>query len=570
MTEKNGINGNTNLPVPDEIQRLEREVKRLERELAKEQTLFARYKGNTEAKKQFSEIVLAERTRLELQMNLLLQNSRDFILFFDAERKLILCTESLLTALGILGSGLIKGKDFATIFTGRIPDEVIQDVEAIAVETEGGELVEFFEAQFTASLNERAGLRDYSLEVSLMRDNKNEPSGWLFFFYDNTDLVQAKRDAEKTNEAKSEFLAKISHDVRSPLTALIGLTKMLAATGLNDKQSNLLSKIQVSSDTLLELINDLLDFSKIEAGKLEITDEYFDLSALLENLSSLFEVMLKSKKLGFNTYYDPSLPEILYSDAKRIRQILSNLMNNAYKYTPSGWIDFIVNRVGEDRISFEVRDTGIGIHEEEASKLFTAFEQLDVKRNRDITGTGLGLAITKQLAELMGGTIEVESSYGEGSTFRVVLPLREGTRADLSVGEIKSKVFTAPRARVLIVDDVAVNIDIAEFMLESFCVQVERAYTGQQALDLVQQEHFDLVLMDHMMPVMDGVEATKAIRALGEPAASTVIIALTANAVTGVQEMFRHAGFNDYLSKPMDEAALSLLLYEYLPRDLIE
>ncbi|MDR1184929.1 MAG: response regulator [Coriobacteriales bacterium] len=553
----------------DEFELLKGEVKRLERELEKERTLIARYRSNSEAKKQFSEIVLAERTRLELQMNLLLQNSRDFILFFDSNYRLILCTDSLLKALGVLGIGLIKGKTFEEIFGSRIPDTVMRDVQEAVSKVVDGETIERFETHFSADLSEQGGPRDYSLEVSRMRDGGGVHQGWLFFFYDNTDLVQAKYDAEKANDAKSDFLAKISHDIRSPMNAIIGLSRMLEVSDLNEQQRDLLSKMQASSDGLLALINDLLDLSKIEAGKLEIIDEYFSLSDLLEELKSLFEVMLAQKELGFHVHFGDDLPEVILSDAKRIRQILINLVNNAYKYTPSGWVDLTVARTDDKQISFEVRDTGIGIREEDLDKLFGAFEMLDVKRNRNVTGTGLGLAITKQLAELLGGIVEVRSTYGEGSTFTVTLPLMEGTPEDLPIIESEYHAFVAPDAKVLIVDDVEVNIIIAEFMLGDFGVQTASVSDGKQALELVQREHFDLILMDHMMPVMDGVEATRAIRMLDGPASQVAIIAMTANAIAGVVDMFLAAGFDGYISKPMNDAALSTALYDHLPKNLI-
>jgi signal transduction histidine kinase/CheY-like chemotaxis protein len=529
-----------------------------------------RYRSNSEAKKQFSEIVLSERTRLELQMNLLLQNSRDFILLFDSNRRLILCTDSLLEALGVPGIGIIKGKGFSEIFETRIPNRVMDEIKDLVNKATSGEPVEHFETQFSADLRGCGSPRDYLLEISRMRDGDGVYQGWLAFFYDNTSLVQAKYEAEKANDAKSDFLAKISHDIRSPMNAVIGLAKMLEASDLDEPQRELLCKMQASSDGLLALINDLLDFSKIEAGKLEIIDEYFNFLDFIDELKSLFEVMLKQKELGFHVHLADDLPEVVFSDEKRLRQILINLTNNAYKYTPSGWVDLTIARTDDGQISFEVLDTGIGIRDEDLDRLFGAFEMLDVKRNRNVTGTGLGLAITKQLTELLGGTVSVKSTYGEGSTFTVVLPLEEGTSEDLPDEEVEYRSFTAPDAKILVVDDVEVNIVIAEFMLEPFEVQVESVSNGKEALELVQKEHFDLILMDHMMPIMDGVEATKAIRALDGPASDIVIIAMTANAVSGVVDMFLAAGFDGYVSKPMNEALLSLALYDHLPKKLIE
>jgi signal transduction histidine kinase/ActR/RegA family two-component response regulator len=571
LAGRDGADGPSELDeLLNENKLLKRDVKRLEREVERERTLLARYRSNSEAKRQFSEIVLTERTRLELQMNLLLQNSRDFILFFDAQRQLILCTDSLLEALGIPGFGLIKRKSFREIFINRIPGDVLDDVEAFGDEDAYSDLSKVFMRQFAADLRHSGEERDYSLEISLMHDSEGTHQGWLFFFYDNTAIFQAKREAEKANAAKSEFLAKISHDIRSPMNAVIGLAKMLSVTRLEEHQRDLLTKIQSSSDGLLALINDLLDFSKIEAGKLEVIDEYFDFRKFLNELISVFEVLLKQKELALHVHFADDLPDVVYADAKRIQQILTNLVNNAYKYTPSGWVDFSVSRTDDGQIRLDVRDTGIGIRPDELGKLFTAFEQLDVKRNRDITGTGLGLAITKQLTELMSGHVEVQSIYGEGSTFSVILPLKEGIRADLPYNDVFYRTFVAPDARVLIVDDVAVNTEITEFMLEPFKVQTAAAVDGRQAFEMVQREHFDLILMDHMMPVMDGVEATKCIRALDGPESKVAIIAMTANAVSGVVEMFLAAGFDGYISKPMDATLLSAVLYEHLPKELIQ
>ncbi|MDR1713470.1 MAG: response regulator, partial [Coriobacteriales bacterium] len=314
------------------------------------------------------------------------------------------------------------------------------------------------------------------------------------------------------------------------------------------------------------------DFSKIEAGKLGLVEEYFDFRGLLEGLQSLFELLMSQKELAFHARFAPDLPQVVYADPKRLRQILTNLVNNAYKYTPSGWVDFIVARTPDGQIRFDIRDTGIGIREQDLGKLFQAFEQVDIQRNRHISGTGLGLAITRQLAELMGGSVGVSSVYGEGSTFWVTLPLREGRPEDLPHVEATCYEFTAPAARILIADDVPMNIEIAEFMLESYEITAERAVDGEQALRQVAAQHFDLILMDHMMPRMDGVEATRRIRQLpadGPTSPQVPIIAMTANAGIGVENMFLDAGFDGYIAKPMETCAFSSALYHHLPRQLI-
>jgi CheY-like chemotaxis protein len=397
-------------------------------------------------------------------------------------------------------------------------------------------------------------------------------------FYDTTELVDARREAERANAVKSDFLATISHEIRTPMNAIIGLTGIIADSELDERQADLLSRIKLSSTNLLDIINDLLDFSKIEAGKLEILNDYFDLHELIKELQSLFTLMMAQKNLEFICDFPDDLPRVIYSDSKRIRQIAVNMLNNAYKYTPKGSVTFSVFRGTDSVLCISVSDTGIGIKEEERHKLFREFEQLDQVRNKHITGTGLGLAITKRLCDLMGGTIAVRSVYGEGSTFSVTLPFKEGSVEELSSGETAPPQFTARQARILVVDDVDVNVEIAVYMLRSFEAQTETATNGSEAVELVKRRQFDLVLMDQMMPVMDGVEATHIIRerereqALlsGSPPAHIPIVALTANAISGVEDMFKREGFDGFISKPIDASNLARVLYEFLPKDLID
>jgi CheY-like chemotaxis protein len=321
-----------------------------------------------------------------------------------------------------------------------------------------------------------------------------------------------------------------------------------------------------------------LDFSKIEAGKLEIINDYFDLWELLDGVKSLVALMMKQKGLKFTCNFANDLPHVVYSDGKRLRQILVNLLNNAYKYTAAGSVSLSVQKLASGDLAFVVTDTGIGIKADESHKLFMEFEQLDLVRNKHVTGTGLGLAITKRICDLMGGTIGVESVYGKGSTFSVELPLRFGQDSDLAQEDTAAPQFTARNARVLIVDDVEVNLEIARYMLEPFAVQTQVAMNGKQAIELIGREHFDLVLMDHMMPVMDGVEATRIIRqnelaleqSSGKPARHLAIISQTANAISGVEEMFANEGFDDFISKPVDAGDLARALFKHLPRELID
>jgi CheY-like chemotaxis protein len=350
---------------------------------------------------------------------------------------------------------------------------------------------------------------------------------------------------------------------------------MLKVTKLDDVQKGYLKNIQNSSNVLLTLINDILDFSKIEAGKLELLPDYFRLESLLGRLKVMFELLFPEKDLSFSCIFSGDLPEVLYGDEKRIGQILTNILNNALKYTREGGVTFRVECDGEaldsvQRIRFVVEDTGIGIKEDAIPRLFTAFEQLDVVRNKQVQGTGLGLAITKRLCEMMQGEIDVKSVYGKGSVFSITLPLKTGLPSDLTELEVKVIKFTAPDARVLLVDDIEINLEVAGFILESFEIHSDTAKSGKEALEKARANVYDLILMDHMMPEMDGLEATREIRALGGYYAGVSIIALTANAVSGAKEMFLANGFNGFLSKPMDAYMVAEVLLTWLPERLIK
>jgi CheY-like chemotaxis protein len=411
----------------------------------------------------------------------------------------------------------------------------------------------------------------------------------MVVFYDATDLLIAKREAENANKAKSDFLATVSHEIRTPMNAIMGITTMMSATTLTGEQQNYLKNIQNSSNVLLTLINDILDFSKIEAGKLELIPEYFRLRSLLHHLQEMFELLFPEKGLSFKCIYSDDLPEVVFGDEKRIGQIITNIINNALKYTRSGGVIFNVTRTAgnaddEDLISIAVEDTGIGIKEDAIPRLFTAFEQLDLVRNKKVQGTGLGLAITKRLCAMMSGEIKVESVYGKGSVFTVTLPLKRGRVEDLNQEELMVIPFTAPRARVLLVDDIEINLDVASFLLSSFEIKSDTARSGSESIEKVKDQSYDLILMDHMMPEMDGVEAVRIIRDLeakrfGSPEFAqqtpeqfkpVPIIALTANAISGAREMFLANGFNGFLSKPMDQKALAETLLRWLPEELVE
>jgi PAS domain S-box-containing protein len=550
-------------------------IKKLERELNLAQTAIERNKVAAAAKENLSKIIEEKKSELEMYMNLLLENCPDIIMLFNREGKIAYCTEAFLRIAGISGFGMLAGSHYRDILLKYSPPAFVEEADRIYNRTGASPAILHQSLDFSGKGN----FREYTIQISPMRDDQGNDSGAMMLFYDTTDLLEAKHEAEKANKAKSDFLATVSHEIRTPMNAIIGLSSMLENSGLNTEQKKYVKNIQNSSRVLLNLINDILDFSKIEAGKLELINEYFSLNHLLSNLKEMFDLLFPEKDLNFQCVFAKDLPEVVFGDEKRIGQILTNLLNNAYKYTRQGGVTFRVELLppaqdaqqnNEDILRFVVDDTGIGMKEDAIPRLFTAFEQLDLVRNKQVQGTGLGLAITKRLCDMMSGKITVTSVYDKGSTFSVTLPLKRGTTDDLSSEELTVISFTAPAAKALLVDDIDINLEIAAYMFNSFGITPDTAKGGAESVEMTQQKNYDIIFMDHMMPGMDGIEAVKHIRSLGGNNALTPIIALTANVVSGAKEMFLSNGFNGILSKPMDPKALAETFLRYLPPNLIK
>jgi len=398
-------------------------------------------------------------------------------------------------------------------------------------------------------------------------------------------LIDMSERAIAASEAKSSFLSNMSHEIRTPINAVLGMNEMILRESDDQNVLAYAESIRTASNTLLGIVNDILDFSKIEAGKMEILPVDYDLSSVINDLVNMVQTRADDKGLILKLDFDRDIPKLLHGDEVRIKQVITNILTNAVKYTEKGSVTFAMSyeRVpGDDDGVFlrvSVRDTGIGIKPEDMEKLFSKFERIEEKRNRNIEGTGLGMNITKRLLEMMGSALEVESVYGEGSTFSFRLEQRvvaweklgdyeESYRASLSQHKKTSAKFSAPDAAVLVVDDTPMNLMVFKSLLKRTKVQIDTAASGDEALALSYDRKYDLIFLDHMMPEKDGIETLHELRAREkDPNLETPTICLTANAISGAREKYLAEGFDDYLTKPIDSAKLEKMMMRYLPED---
>lgn len=420
--------------------------------------------------------------------------------------------------------------------------------------------------------------------VNTIEDDDGEIRGYIALFLDVTTIhenvtqvLEMKKSADAANQAKSDFLANMSHEIRTPMNAIIGMSELIIEESVGRKVYDFACDIKVASQNLLSIINDILDISKIESGKIELTEVDYFIEPMLLEVSSMINLSAVEKGLILKKDFDDNLPYKLHGDNLRVRQVLINILTNAVKYTNKGYIDLGVTFEhidnGSIMLIMTVADTGIGIKPTDLENIFENFTQVDTRKNREIQGTGLGLAITKNLVNMMGGDIKVESDYGKGTKFTISMVQKvvdyttifENPKTNEDVKKEHIRPFKAPEARILLVDDNKINLKVAQGLLKSYEFQVDEALNGYEAISMIKEKDYDIIFMDHMMPEMDGVETTRRIRDLGN---ETTVIALTANALKDVEEMFLANGFQDFVSKPIEKKVLGEKLEKWIPDEL--
>ncbi|WP_051555333.1 ATP-binding protein [Anaerovibrio lipolyticus] len=554
-----------------ELKRANREIKRLQREnnilaaLAEQANKFREYSEHSKGQQVFYNAML-------------LQNSPNISIMLDMDLNTVMATEPFFQRSSYTFEQVNDGVYIYDLFEGLMDNIGRRHIEEMCKETrDEGKNIQYMDRMEVHGMEE-----NFDIYVRPAINQDKEIAGVMLIMVDITDIIRAKERAESADRAKSSFLANMSHEIRTPMNAINGMSEFIIRDTTDSFARENALLIKSASASLLAIINDILDFSKIEAGKMDIINTPYQMSSIINDVMTMISIRLKDKDVELIMDIDENIPYSLIGDEIRIKQVMVNLLNNAVKFTHNGYIKMKMwfEKMPEGnavKIFSCVEDTGCGIKPTDLVKLFSSFEQVDTKRNRSVEGTGLGLAISKRLCRSMGGDITVDSIYGKGSIFTWTVvnkvddwkPMGKLNKDDsLFQRKLFKYNFTAEEATALIVDDNRVNLKVAEGMLAPYKVKTTCVESGAEALNLLTNEKFDIVFMDHMMPVMDGVECMYKIREI--PGCQyTVVIALTANAISGMKEQYCEYGFQGFLAKPIEAKELDECLKQFLPEEKI-
>jgi len=514
-----------------------------------------------------------EKTKLQQYINLILSNTPNILLSFDIEGKAVLASESYIKLSKTSSANEIQGKSFTELFSPLTTGEFLQRMDSLFDNVRVNKVDIAIEQEL--DFGQDGNLRVYHIYVTPIFYENDTFMGTMVIFDDLTEIIRARESAEQSARAKADFLARMSHEMRTPMNAIIGMASIGKSSTDIDRKDYSFKKIEDASNHLLGVINDILDISKIEADKLDLSYNEFSFENMLNRVENIINLLAMEKEQIFTTDIDGNIPLKIISDEQRLAQVVINLLSNAVKFTPEhGSVKLTVRKTAEtdgfSTIRFIVSDTGIGISEEQKKLLFNPFEQLDGGSSRRFGGTGLGLAISKSIIDKMGGGIWVDSEPGKGSSFIFEIKAQtvtgSGTDSDIDKSSISEKgIFSGKR--ILIAEDVGINREIISALLEYTGIEINFAFNGAEAVEKFSSasDAYGLILMDIQMPHMDGYEATRNIRASGLPEAGSIpIIAMTANVFREDVERCISAGMNGHLGKPINIDEVIAKLREYL------
>ncbi|MDL2317183.1 response regulator [Desulfovibrio sp. OttesenSCG-928-A18] len=551
----------------DELKALRAENRKLARQVKSLQGILDRGKIANQAKANYAAVLNAEKNRLDKHMALLLENCPDIILLFDNAGRFAHCTSAFLHQTGIASAGLISGQAFRSVIANFADGEMLERLHAaFHTATDESRSVELNEV---IDISRSGKPCNFAISITPMLDDFGKSMGAMALFHDMTELVRAKEDAEKASHAKSDFLSTMSHEMRTPMNAIIGMTSIAKSAHDIEKKDYCLNKIEAASTHLLGVINDILDMSKIEANKFELSDSEFDFEHMLMRVNNVVSFRIEEKRQNFIINIDKNLPRTIIADEQRLAQVVTNLLSNAAKFTPEGGtITFsaknIEERDGLCILHIAVADTGIGISEEARKGLFQSFAQADNGIARKFGGTGLGLAISKRIVEMMDGEMMLQSRLGEGSTFSFTVKARRGVRQSHAAerGRVDWSLI-----RVLVVDDEPVVLEYFQSIAASIgfsCVTADRAESACEILEKNAATPFPLIFVDWKMPGMNGIELTREIkRRFGD---RTVVIMISANEWRAIEADAKQAGVDNFISKPLFASLIADCIIENVSR----